>query len=201
MSLPTSVGHRSALTGCGDLTRTVGRFTAVAPVLLDLRGEEGPAEVLAAVKGQLRHIPRGGLGHGLLRYGPDADLAGRLAAQPAAEVRFDYLGDLDRALPPAGPLALAPEAAAVGRAAARPGRYLLEVSARVAGSRLHLAWAYAGGAYEQATVEKLARSAADALRAIVAHCRAPGAGDVRAADFPESGLTDEELQQLLGKLG
>src|SRR5437588_198601 len=51
-----------------DLSRTVGWFTAIAPVILDLSDTGGPGESLKAVKEQLRAMPHGGIGYGLLRY-------------------------------------------------------------------------------------------------------------------------------------
>jgi amino acid adenylation domain-containing protein/non-ribosomal peptide synthase protein (TIGR01720 family) len=51
-----------------DLSRTVGWFTSVHPVLLDLSGVQGPGEVVKTVKERLRRIPNRGLGWGVLRY-------------------------------------------------------------------------------------------------------------------------------------
>ena len=60
-----------------DLTRTVGWFTSLFPVRLDaggldleeaLRGGAALGEALKRVKEQLRKVPGGGLGYGLLRY-------------------------------------------------------------------------------------------------------------------------------------
>ena len=65
-----------------DLTRTVGWFTALFPVLLDLRGAEEPGAALKAVKEQLRAIPNRGVGYGLLRYLAGRPCRGR-AARPA----------------------------------------------------------------------------------------------------------------------
>ena len=60
-----------------DLTRTVGWFTSLFPVRLDaggldleeaLRGGAALGEALKRIKEQLRRVPGGGLGYGLLRY-------------------------------------------------------------------------------------------------------------------------------------
>ncbi|MFP5287041.1 MAG: amino acid adenylation domain-containing protein, partial [Thermoanaerobaculia bacterium] len=51
-----------------DLSRTVGVFTSVFPVVLDLEGAAGPGEALRRVKERLRRIPGWGLDYGLLRY-------------------------------------------------------------------------------------------------------------------------------------
>jgi nonribosomal peptide synthetase CepB len=73
-----------------DLSRTVGWFTASHPVRLD--ASDAPDEVsVKSAKEQVRSIPGDGLGYGLLRY-LNRETAGVLAALPAAQVGFTYLG-------------------------------------------------------------------------------------------------------------
>ncbi|MGH2709543.1 MAG: condensation domain-containing protein, partial [Actinomycetota bacterium] len=105
-----------------DLSRTVGWFTTLFPVRLALETQE-PGEALKSVKEQLRAIPRGGIGYGVLCYMcPDPEVRSALHAQPPAEVCFNYLGQLDAMLsegsllgparegsgPPHSPLGLRP---------------------------------------------------------------------------------------------
>ncbi|HVH11938.1 MAG TPA: condensation domain-containing protein, partial [Longimicrobium sp.] len=76
-----------------DLTRTVGWFTNVFPVVLDLAGTSGPGDQLKRVKEQLRALPRRGIGYGVLRYlGEDAEVRDALSAHPEPEISFNYLG-------------------------------------------------------------------------------------------------------------
>ncbi|NJO81277.1 MAG: amino acid adenylation domain-containing protein [Blastochloris sp.] len=51
-----------------DLTRTVGWFTTLYPVLLDLGPNPDVGMQLCAIKEQLRAVPDQGVGYGLLRY-------------------------------------------------------------------------------------------------------------------------------------
>src|SRR5262249_33207720 len=82
-----------------DLSRTVGWFTTLFPVALDLRGAHGPGEALVAAKERLRAVPGRGIGFGVLRWlSPDPAVREGLAALPAAGVAFNYLGQLDAAL-------------------------------------------------------------------------------------------------------
>jgi hypothetical protein len=50
--------------GAVDLSRTVGWFTTLYPVLLEHAGE-GPGDSLMRVKEWLRRVPRQGLGYGV----------------------------------------------------------------------------------------------------------------------------------------
>ncbi len=84
-----------------DLSRTAGWFTTIYPVVLRLDAGVGPGEALKAIKEQLRGVPHRGIGYGLLRYLRGGEASERLATLPAAEVSFNYLGQLD-GTPPGG---------------------------------------------------------------------------------------------------
>jgi hypothetical protein len=63
-------GHgREPLFDDVDLSRTIGWFTTMHPVVLDLSGAPGPGDALRAIKEQLRRVPGNGIGYGLMRYG------------------------------------------------------------------------------------------------------------------------------------
>src|SRR5262249_10872103 len=102
------------------MARTVGWFTAIFPLVLELGDAASPGEILRSVKEQARAVPAHGLGYGVARYlgAPEDVLA--LAALPRAEILFNYLGQLDAALPQGGPLRPAAESAGRARAAAQP---------------------------------------------------------------------------------
>src|SRR5207249_4319348 len=51
-----------------DLSRTVGWFTTIKPVLLVVEDERGSESALKSIKEQLRVLPARGIGYGLLRY-------------------------------------------------------------------------------------------------------------------------------------
>ena len=74
-----------------DLSRTVGWFTAVYPVRIDLTGlgVDTPT-VVKSVKEQLRTTPGSGIGYGLLRR------AGMLTG-PEPQIGFNYLGKMSTA--------------------------------------------------------------------------------------------------------
>ena len=182
-----------------DLSRTVGWFTAPHPVLLDLRGADGPGGALRAVKERLRAIPRRGAGFGVLRWlSPDPAVRAALAALPAPEVFFNYLGRFDGSFSGGAFFALAPEPAGaeVDPRGVRPA--LLNVNAAVTGGRLSVSWTYGSAVHRAETVERLAARYLDELRAIVAHCRTPGAGGYTPSDFPLAGLGQEALDRVLG---
>jgi non-ribosomal peptide synthase protein (TIGR01720 family) len=192
-------GHgREVLFDDLDLSRTVGWFTSVFPVLLDLSRAERPDQRLRAVKEQLRLIPSRGVGYGLLRYlRPDEHLAQRLRALPQAEVCFNYLGQFDQVL--AEGALFGPARESVGPPQSPRGRlsYLLEINAWVTGGRLHADWTYSAAVHHRATVQRLAEGFCEGLRVLIERSRAPEATGYTPSDFPAANLSQAELDRLL----
>lgn len=108
-----------------DISRTVGWFTAIHPLVLSVSSTAGPDDAVEAVRRQLDRVPDNGIGYGLLRYLTDGGDAG-LARLPQSEISFNYLGWFDRpgtaevfGSPSQSPSQLVSPAA--------PRRYLLDV--------------------------------------------------------------------------
>ncbi|MBV9775389.1 MAG: amino acid adenylation domain-containing protein, partial [Gemmatimonadetes bacterium] len=184
-----------------DLSRTVGWFTTLVPVLLDVRGLPGEGDALKAVKEQLRALPNRGIGHGALRWLADGDARARLAEFPRAEIRFEYLGQFDQALPGTGVFALAPEPAGRNSSPDEPRTHLLEVSGGVMGGSLRMSWDYSEAVHDRATVEQLAERFLAELRALIAHCTAPGAGGYTPSDFPLAALDQAQMDAVASVVG
>ncbi|MFD1148976.1 amino acid adenylation domain-containing protein [Saccharothrix hoggarensis] len=165
-----------------DLSRTVGWFTTVFPVALDVpAGDWGDA--LKSVKEALRAVPRRGIGYGVLRH------LARTAPACDPAVGFNYLGrfdadqrDLELSADPGAP---------------RP--HLLDVVGQVRDDRLEFTFHYSENAHDEATVTGLADGFAAALRAIVAHCAQPGVGGRTPSDFPLARLTQDEVDRITGE--
>ena len=177
-----------------DLTRTVGWFTTIYPVVLDLAGAAGPGDRLKRVKEQLRAVPRRGIGYGVLRYLGGGEVRAALQAQPEPELSFNYLGQSSGGgTVQASPLRTAEGPRGQEWAGTTALRALLAVNGGVFDGVLRLWWTYAEGTHRRETVEALAASYIAALRGLVAHCREEGAGGYTPSDFPLAGLTQAEL--------
>ena len=148
----------------------------------------------------MRRTPRRGLGYGLLRY-MSSSPGERLAAQPQADVSFNYLGQLDRGLVGGGDLTPAlegrgPEHSPLGRRS-----HLLDVTGFVLEGRLRFEWTYSRSVHRRATIEAVAGRFADALRALAAQRGSPDAGAYSPSDFPEARLTSKDLQAVIDEVG
>ncbi|HEU4457453.1 MAG TPA: amino acid adenylation domain-containing protein [Longimicrobium sp.] len=189
-------GREEAGAGGADLSRTVGWFTTLHPLLVDVGGAAGADGALKAVKEQARAVPNRGIGHGALRWlHPDPAVRSALAAMPAAGVRFEYLGRLDGALEEGGGFALSPAGAGGDADPRGPRSHPFAVTAVVSGGRLRVRWQYARTLHRRETVQRLAEALAAELRVLAAHCRAAEAGGYTPSDFPLARLSAAALDR------
>ncbi|MEG4440289.1 amino acid adenylation domain-containing protein [Microcoleus sp. AT9_B5] len=167
-----------------DLSRTIGWFTAVFPVLLNL---EKPAEIGAAIKSvkeQLRAVPNRGIGCGVLRY-LNPEISKKMHKLPQAEVSFNYLGQFDQVLPKSSLLMLSSEPSGPLRSPRGNRRYLLEINGFIASSKLQLDWTYSESIHRRESIENLAAGFIESLRSLIQHCQSPDAGGCTPSDFAE----------------
>jgi non-ribosomal peptide synthase protein (TIGR01720 family) len=189
-------GHgREELFAEVDLARTVGWFTTLFPVCLELGAEE-PGEALKAVKEQLLRIPNKGIGYGVLRYlHPDPEVRAVLQALPPPEISFNYLGQLDQTLSESSLFRPARESSGLPHSPLGRRPHLLEVNGWVAEGQLHLEWGYSQRVHRRATVERLAQGFLEALETLIGHCQSPEAGGYTLSDFPLAQLDQDELDK------
>ncbi|MEV0332853.1 amino acid adenylation domain-containing protein [Nocardia sp. NPDC050717] len=180
-----------------DLSRTVGWFTSQFPIALDLGADPDPVAMVAAVKEQLRAVPHGGFGFGLLRH-LRSDTAERLAALGEPPVGFNYLGQLagtDAGLPWL-PVDVADRLGAAGDAEL-PANAVLAVDAVTIedadGPRVHAVWRFPSEVITREEVARIARLWAASLTTIARAIAEPGAGGLTPSDITLVPVTGTQL--------
>jgi amino acid adenylation domain-containing protein/non-ribosomal peptide synthase protein (TIGR01720 family) len=184
-----------------DLSRTVGWFTTIYPLLLEVGEQEGIGAGLKRVKEQLRQIPQHGIGFGMLKYlSEDEAVRERLRKIPAGAVSFNYLGQFDQVLNGSALLSAAAEASGAGQRAEERLAYQLTVNSLVREGRLHVSWVYSEQVYEATTIEQVADSYMQSLREIIAHCGLADTGGFTPSDFPEANLSQSDLDTFISRI-
>ncbi|MEU8074813.1 amino acid adenylation domain-containing protein [Catellatospora citrea] len=184
-----------------DLSRTLGWFTSIFPVRLDLGPDpDDLGAALKHVKERLRALPDHGVGYGLLRH-LNPETAPLLAALPQPQLSFNYLGRFGvdeagdfTALPGVGMLA-------GGYDAAMPvAPYTLEVNAFAQegpdGPALGVTWAFPADLLTEDAVRELAEGWFAALGELAEAAAAPGAGGHTPSDFPLVELCQADVDGL-----
>ena len=191
-------GHgRDAVVDGIDVSRTVGWFTTIYPVVLHLPEtattglDTAWPDLLAAVATQLRAIPNRGATYGLLRYlHDDGALRARLAATPQAQIRFNHLGQVDQDLAGNG-VRLAPEAIGPWQDPAERRVYEIEVLSKIVDGVLTIEWTFSPARLSADTMETIAARGRSLLLAGAPRAR------LAASDFPLAALRSEELEALI----
>ncbi len=178
-----------------DITRSVGWFTTIYPVRLEVGAATGPGEVLKRVKEQLRAVPNHGIGYGLLRY---LNRTGReyLSQFPAMEVAFNYLGQFDQVLQEGSMFGAAKESAGSGFSGFGKRCHLVDIGSWISGGRLGVSMMYSREFHKRSTIESWAAAFLNSLRELIEHCRSEEAGGYTPSDFPLAKLSQEELDDL-----
>ena len=202
-------GHgREPLDSTIDLTRTVGWFTTLYPVHLDLGAIDladaragGPSvgRALKRIKEQLRTVPENGLGYGLLRY-IDEQSRAEFESHPVPPIAVNYLGRF--AAGQAEDWQAAPEASALlgdGDPEA-PLDHPIALNALTedtpAGPVLRASWRFAPALVSVADANALADAWFDALEALARHASRPGAGGRTPSDLPMVQVKQREIERL-----
>ncbi|HEX2091764.1 MAG TPA: amino acid adenylation domain-containing protein, partial [Longimicrobiaceae bacterium] len=180
-----------------DLSRTVGWFTTLFPVLLEA-GEDAPGAAIRAVKQGLREVPQRGIGYGALRYLGSKEAQEALAALPAPEVSFNYLGQVDSGAPGDALFGLSLESTGPSLADGARRTYLVEIDAMVEGGALRVRWRYSAAAHREETVRGVAERFLSELRELIAHCTDEEAGGCTPSDFPLAALDQAALDRIAG---
>lgn len=200
-------GRQEQLVGTVDLSRTVGWFTSIFPVRLDVGGADldeafagGPAvgQALKRVKEQLRVAPDHGLSFGLLRYlNPETTTI--LAELPAAQIVFNYLGRFT--VSEAADWAMGPGGGVGGSVTPDlPMSHSLEINAwtedQLNGPQLHASWSWPGELLTEEAVRELAQSWFQALDALAAHAATPHASGRTPSDMALVSISQEDIDEL-----
>ncbi len=185
-----------------DVSRTVGWFTAMYPVVLRVNGQAKSSESLQAVKEQLQRVPRHGVGYGLLRYlSNDEKIVASLRALPHAEVSFNYLGQMDQALGASTPFEPATESHGADRSPRGKRTHWLDINGGIIGGCLQMEWTYSENAHRRETIERVAQTFIEELRSLIACSQFAEPKQLESADLAEFGWSEKDVQDILSEIG
>jgi amino acid adenylation domain-containing protein/non-ribosomal peptide synthase protein (TIGR01720 family) len=197
-------GHgREALFDDVDLSRTVGWFTAIFPVCLDIRGVETPGEILKRVKEQLRAIPNHGSSFGLLRY-LNSELSEQLQSFPQPQVSFNYLGQFDTTSSNKLFLGTASERIGADVSPLNATDHILDINGFVGEEQLYFSWTYDNGYFKESTLEQVANRFKTDLIAFINHCKSMvlnGYREYTPSDFPLADINQATLDKIVAATG
>ncbi|MBX9256320.1 amino acid adenylation domain-containing protein, partial [Desmonostoc muscorum CCALA 125] len=181
-----------------DLSRTIGWFTTIFPVFVQVEVTNDFGNVLKSVKEQLRAIPNKGIGYGLLRYlNLDAEILAQVQKIPISEISFNYLGQFTQVVSTSSLVQLASESGGQSQSLQGHRQYLLDINSVIADERLQIDWTYSSNIHQQTTIENIGQEFVEILQELIAHCLSPENAGYTPTDFPLIKLNQLELDGVL----
>lgn len=176
-----------------DLSRTMGWFTSVFPVKLEIASNMRPGDTLKRVKEHLRNIPNRGINFGILRYLTRVPaITSKIQGLCKPGILFNYLGKMDSEdsedsiFTIDGPMLWAPSPN-------EKRRYLLEVNITVQEQELHVEWTYSAQLHHAKTIESLGNYFIRALLDLIDYSHSGHGREYTPSDFPLASLSVEDF--------
>ncbi len=182
-----------------NISRTVGWFTSIYPVVLDLSGAEDLGRQIKTVKETLRNLPRKGVGYGILKYITAPEHKVGLDFHLTPQISFNYLGQFDKEVD-SGLFTLASEdvGSPISQNVRQP--YLIEIVGMVLRGRLELNMIYSRRHFRENTIRHILAIYKEELLAIINHARERREADLTPSDIDYDGFDMEQLNTFLDNL-
>jgi non-ribosomal peptide synthase protein (TIGR01720 family) len=152
-----------------DLSRTVGWFTSIFPVQLDVSTSRDIKAQIHSVHRQLDEIPYNGIGYNIIKYLSCKHNTKEIPGIPQPRINFNYLGQFDHIVPGSGdvPFRVAPEHGGNEQHPDEKRACDLYLVIVVSGKELHTRWLYSRMMFKKSTIKKLAGAYLSELKRII----------------------------------
>ncbi|MFB7120705.1 amino acid adenylation domain-containing protein [Bacillus thuringiensis] len=173
-----------------DLSRTIGWFTTMYPILLNCRKEESLTERIKKWKRIFHAIPSNGSGYGYLNY-----LKGETTSLKKAQVRFNFLGDFDSSLSSEyfkwSDLSNGEDISSGNHLSA-----VLEIIALIIDGVLHILVIFNNRQHNVSTIVKFNEMFSHKLKEVISHCVNREELYYTPSDFETTDLSNQDLENL-----
>ncbi|MCG7218197.1 amino acid adenylation domain-containing protein, partial [Paenibacillus mucilaginosus] len=184
-----------------NISRTVGWFTSLYPLVLPAGSGEPAGTRLKKVKEALRQVPNKGIGYGILKYMTEGSLTGSgswNARRP--EIGFNYLGDLDGTAD-GGSFAFSKYETGREVSPRLERRYPLDINGWIRDGRLTLVIDYDPAEFAAEAAAGWAGRFETQLKQLIEHCRQKGERELTPSDISSNRIPLHELEQVYRLIG
>ncbi|GFZ30329.1 hypothetical protein CSC2_08550 [Clostridium zeae] len=176
-----------------SIDRTIGWFTSMYPLVLDMKHDYDLGYTIKATKENLRHIPNKGIGYGILKYLTHNDNKSDIEFKLKPEISFNYLGEFNESN----------EEAIFKYSQLRRGndsselniiKEYIGINGMIVDGVLNFSFAYRSLDYKDETIKDLSIIYKDNLSKIVNHCRNKQEKEKTPWDYGDNALSLEDLR-------
>jgi non-ribosomal peptide synthase protein (TIGR01720 family) len=178
-----------------DLTRTLGWFTSMHPIILTLLDPSDMDQSIKHIKEHLRHIPQKGVAYGILSKIQNS------CSFVQGDILFNYLGQWSNTKRNEEAFFFGEEDTGLTISLDNPLSHPLVINGSVAQGRLGFHWSYSTHHYKRETIEKFSKAFKERLETLVDYCSEEKHFGYSPSDFPHVKLRGNQLDNLLKKIG
>ncbi len=176
-----------------DISKTVGWFTSYFPLQFNCSEVNTIGDRIITTKELIRKVPHGGIGYGALRY-----LENTFGDVGNPEIVFNFLGTQSTTKKNQS-IEVTPLSKGL-RYPLSERSYKLEINAYIKNDELHCLWSFGKSVHKKTTIDMLVEDFCKNLLEIIEHCNTTENETYTPSDFPEAGLSQNDLDKLLESL-
>jgi len=193
-------GHgRDDLFDDADISNTIGWFTSIYPVQLETQQTEDIPSVIKSVKETLNKITPVGINFGIFKYIKDDLIQSDILNKIQPNIVFNYLGQFRDEIAPGG-WTFETDSLNLETGGDELRQHLIEINSMITSSRLVMNIEYSKNIHDEQFIKSFADQYLNALRDVLNHCMNADSVSFTASDFSDSGLNQQELDDLLTNL-
>ncbi|OOM73736.1 gramicidin S synthase 2 [Clostridium puniceum] len=179
-----------------SIDRTIGWFTSMYPVILDMTYSEDISYSIQYTKETLRHIPNNGVGYGILKYLTNNQNNKDNSFKLKPEISFNYLGEF---VYKESKDSFRYSELTGGMAVSTANKKLnsIEINGLVSEGKLELFLNYSTKEYKEETVANLLEEYKKNLIKVVEHCESKKETQKTPWDYGDNELSIEDLNKML----
>ncbi len=185
-----------------DITRTVGWFTSLYPIVIDMKQvqDHDPGTLIKRTKEMLRRVPNKGIGYGLLKYLTAPEKRPGLSFRRKSSITFNYLGQFDEDIDTDFyRMAEISQGDVISKEYER--EYPLEINGIIVGQTLTMTVIYNKEEYNRKTIAALAEQYRQCLCQLIQHCVSKEETELTVSDLTSADFDQQEMEEILEGLG
>lgn len=153
-----------------DISRTLGWFTTIYPIVLDMEYSEDLSMQIKMVKESLHQIPEKGIGYGVLKYLTPKSLREGIQFNKEPQIEFNYLGQFGSDIQQMTQFSIASEKSGDSISPDRKASFDFSFGGMIAEGELTISVRFKKKYYSSKLVSELMINYKESLLRIIDHC-------------------------------
>ncbi|WP_423220166.1 amino acid adenylation domain-containing protein [Bacillus thuringiensis] len=176
-----------------SINRTIGWFTSVYPVTLDMSYSDNLSYSIKLTKETLRHIPNKGIGYGILKYLSNVEKGIYFKSKP--EISFNYLGEFGQEESD-GLFRYSNIPTGISISRENKKSHSIEINGLVIEGQLRFIFSYNTKEYKWETIEELTNVYKTSLSEVIEHCENKKVAEKTPWDYGDPDLDLVNLKKI-----